>query len=153
MEYIITTTIGDITLTPNCYDHIYVSGTVTVRGKQEYFNAHFFKWQNGEWNLGNEKEQDHQRLRQFFSRCTDAFRTKLLWEITPVINNWAKAHSGILEETIKEEIQHGIKWRQDQIAEHHKAIVELNKEITLLDGGNHLPRYSIVKNYAFGQKP
>ena len=153
MEYTITTTIGNIVLTPNCYDHIYVKGTVVVRGKENNFNAHFFKWQNGTWNLGEEKEQDYQRLRQFWTSGTEAFRTKVLSEITPVISNWARAHSGILEETIKEEIRLGIQWRQDQIGEHNKAIIELNKEITLLDGGNRLPRYSKTNNYTFGQKP
>ncbi len=145
--YTIQTVLGDIELSPNCYDHIYIEGKLTVRNTLRRFFCHFFKWSDGQWHLGEEKEEGYKQLRQFFFRDdgTDAARTKILSVICPVINEWTSQHQGILDETNKEELQIAINNRLERIKTHNDAIAALGKEITRLNGGERLLRYSDVK--------
>lgn len=144
---------GTYKFTPTERDHMHVEGEVTVRGKTMRVGAHFYLWDDGQWRLGVRAEQEYERKRQahfsgpYSGMATPAFFEGTMEDMVPVVNAWAKDNAKAIADAEAEYMESGLKYREEQAAQHEKALAILRDEIGRMRGGEHMGRYPKIQSY------
>lgn len=146
----VVTPIGTVSATPTDGSHIYVEGSVTVRGKTQRMTMHLHRWSDGQFHLGQENTDKWKQLTNFYGDSTVAFRDRAIAEVVPAINAWAATNLNMLDEAQAEHMRNAIANRKKQISEHERAIAVLRDELQRLEAGEAVGSYPQgVKMYYF----
>lgn len=137
-DYEIQTPFGTMKATPTNGTHISVMGLdktdLMVNNVAYHVHVHFFKWQDGNWHVGNESDSNQytremnavymrKRYGKTVNDCypSDAAKKKVLNVLPGIIDAWAKAHTLTLNEAEHEELT-------NQVARLEADAAELEKQ-------------------------
>lgn len=134
---------GRYKVKPTQFDHIYVDGHTTVRGKTQQTSAHFYLWADGVWRLGTADQNDYQQKQNFHGHggVTESFFKAAIADLGPAINEWARKNPSLISEAEAKYKLEGIRNREQELRKHAYAVEVLRKEIERIKAGEHLPSY------------
>jgi len=153
------TKFGMVTAFVTDANHIYVTNNpdsgrniqdFIVRGVPYHVTAHFYRWQDGSWHLGEEKAQEYQRVYQalymtrrdkMLEAPSNAARKTVYDELQIVVGAWAsqtqnaKTFSFAEHNKLEQDLERANDERKDlmkKVADLDKKIADLKKQLAKL---------------------
>lgn len=139
-----------IDMRPTEKDHIFVECQSIMVNRVEYsLTAHYFRWNDGNFYLGMEDQQDWKRKGNLYmsrkgdcSYPSESAKRKTIEILDKAVNKWVSESESLLLESEKKYLSHAIETRRKAIADMRLNIDKMTMEIRQLENGKHLPTYS-----------
>lgn len=148
-KHIIETKFGrvELALTGDNHIHvgtIYVNGggtnPLTIRNKPYTFSGHYYKWSDGLYHLGQQKDQPWEQMKNAYvtrldlmgMQATDSVKTLAVLEMTNELQNWVAANPEAMHEADKVRTKELIERKSQDITEARQALAKLEDELEAL---------------------
>lgn len=145
--------LGKLNFHPTEKDHIFVeSNNVMCRKIGYQVNAHYYRWKDGKFHLGQE-DKDHWRQRQslYIHRndwrlnVSEPARKSILTALNGVVDTWVQNNGEALNIAQSVHVETAISNREALIKEANRVIRALKSEIMKLKNGMHLDQHTSVQ--------
>ena len=153
-EFVIETKYGKFDLTPTEKDHIHVHSSEDRYGYPKinkvpyHVSCHLYRWGDNKFYIGRQGTDEWKRGQSLYmtrpkrdykkSFPSESAKKKMLEELERVVNLWADAEPLHMVMAERLYISDAIKSRKAALKELKEAVIEVEKEIKLLEKGRHL---------------